>query len=565
MAVLAAVVNPLIASADSPRQGGTLTFVTQAKQLASADPTVAYTGQDISFLDSYVFRTLVSYTPVPGQPGFQLVPDLATDIGKASDGGKTWTWTLKSGVKWQDGSALTCADVKYGISRVFAQDILPNGPTYAIADLDIPVDAKGNSKYAGPYKKTGQDLFDKAVVCSGNTITLHLNKPVGDFNYFGSYPAMSPVKQTADTGVKYGMSPMALGPYKFADYKIGSDLTLVRNPQWNSSTDSVRHAYPDKIVIRFGVTEQARDQVFLNDSDKSAVNYDQTLLPQNQGTFFHNAKTSSRGLNVVGPYVRYSAFNVSKGHLDCLDVRKAIVSAEDVKSLVQLAGGEEFVGQTGDNILSPLLPDYTHAKFGTGDPSFNPSGNVAQAKQELAAAKSSCPATYAKVTDPKKGFSIDLADTATNRKAAAIWQNSMKRAGMYVTFNYIPSGVYYPTVQNPAKQGDLSGSGWAADWANASTVIPDLFTPGGGFDLSQNANDPAYASFAKDVATAQADTNRADQMKKWQALAQYALDQRWVSLTRFDKIQYTWGSNVGGAQFWLPQGSLIFPDLYLKS
>jgi len=209
-----------------------------------------------------------------------LVPDLATTIGTASDGAKTWTWTLKSGVKWQDGSAVTCADVKYGISRAFAQDIITDGPSYAIQDLDIPVDSSGNSMYLGPYKKTGQALFDKAVTCSGNTLTMHLNKPVGDFNYFGSYPAMSPVKQSADTGANYDSMPMATGPYKIASYTIGTSLQLVRNSNWDASTDGIRNNFPDTITLRFGLSENARDAIFLGDTVPNAVNFDGALLPQ---------------------------------------------------------------------------------------------------------------------------------------------------------------------------------------------------------------------------------------------------------------------------------------------
>ena len=85
------------------------------------------------------------------------VPDLATDTGTSSDGGKNWSFTLKDGIKWEDGKPITCEDFKYGASRVFATDIITGGPNYLLSYLDIPKDPKtGLPAYNGPYKGEGQ-------------------------------------------------------------------------------------------------------------------------------------------------------------------------------------------------------------------------------------------------------------------------------------------------------------------------------------------------------------------------------------------------------------------------
>ena len=82
--------------------------------------------------------------------------------------------------------------------------------------------------------------------------------------------------------------------------------------------------------------------------------------------------------------------------------------------------------------------------------------------------------------------------------------------------------------------------------------------------MNQNWTDPVYADFAAKVAAASAETNRAQQSKDWIALSQFAMDQYWITDPIFNKEQYQWGSQVGGAAFWLPQGSLIFTNLYVK-
>jgi len=137
----------------APQQGGTLTILTQAEQFDHLDPQRNYTGEDLAFANGYITRTLTAYKlSKDGKTAGELVGDLATDTGKATDNGKTWSFTLRDGVKWEDGSDVTCADIKYGVSRTFAQTVITDGPTYAIPYLDIPKDSEGNPTYKGPYE-----------------------------------------------------------------------------------------------------------------------------------------------------------------------------------------------------------------------------------------------------------------------------------------------------------------------------------------------------------------------------------------------------------------------------
>jgi len=167
------------------QKGGTIYILSQNEQFDQVDPQRAYTGEDLAFFGGTIYRSLESYVYDPDPTkGTGLAPDLATYLGTPANGGKDWSFTLRDGVTFQDGSPITCEDIKYGVSRTFATDVINQGPTYAIQYLDIPTDKDGSSMYKGPYKGTGQDLFDKAVECSADhkTITFHLNKPIGDFN-----------------------------------------------------------------------------------------------------------------------------------------------------------------------------------------------------------------------------------------------------------------------------------------------------------------------------------------------------------------------------------------------
>ncbi|NDA83698.1 MAG: hypothetical protein EBY00_03120 [Actinobacteria bacterium] len=441
LATAGVLVGTTSAVAATPKTGGTLYFITHAEQFDHVDPARVYTGRDIAFFNSYLYRNLVSYKPVKGSAGSSLV---GTD-----------------------------------------------GPQYLVQALDIPKNEDGSSKYAGPYKKTGQALFDKAVTCSGNTITFKLNRSFADFNYALTYPAGAPVKASKDTGDKYDLRPFASGPYKIKKYKIGDEMTLVRNTAWKRSSDSFRTPYPDDIVVRFGLAEDVRDQIILEDQIPNTVNLD-GLMPANNTAFFNDPNRQNQRMNVFDPYVRYAAMNVAKGKMDNF----------------------------------------------------------------------SDPAAYKKAT--VDGIVWDIAQSATNQKAAVLIADAAKAAGIVIKFNFIPSGQYYSTVMNTAKQNDISSAGWGADWANASTVIPELFTQEGGFNLSQNWNDAAYAAFKTKSDKAKNETNRAAQAKMWKELAQYVMDQYWIIRPVFSKGQFSWGSKVGGVYYWEPQGTFGFGGLYVN-
>jgi peptide/nickel transport system substrate-binding protein len=124
---------------------------------------------------------------------------------------------------------------------------------------------------------------------------------------------------------------------------------------------------------------------------------------------------------------------------------------------------------------------------------------------------------------------------------------------------------YWPTVMNPETDYDIARGGWGPDWANASTVIPELFTTSGGFNLTRNADDPDYAEFQTKVDAAKKELDRVKQGVMWQELNQYVVDRLWALPGTFLKAQSIWGSKVGNTYQWAPFGSYNYGDLYVKS
>lgn len=542
-------------------KGGTLTILTLDEQFNHLDPQRNYTGEDLAFSSAYLTRTLTSYKiSKDGTEAGTLAPDLATDTGKPIEGGKSWEFTLKDGSKFQDGSDITCADVKYGVSRTFAQTVITDGPTYAISLLDIPKDKKGDPTYKGPYETSGNDTaaFDKAVECSpdNKTITFHLAKAAGDFNYTVTLSSFSPVPKAKDTGEKYDDKIVSSGPYQITEYTKGQQLVLDRNPNWSATQDTYRAALPDKVVVKFGVPSPVMDQRLQADAgaDQAALSRD-GLDTASLTTVFNDQRFADRRVNEFDPYVRYIAINTKK--VPNLKHRQAILAAADRAQLRTIAGGA-YAGDLADGVIKPNLPaDY--APSGLWDTLLGAkvpdSGDPALAKKLIAESGA-----------PMPSLTYDYNKTPVNDKGAAALQSSLAKAGITVKLNGIEQGKYYSTVLDPAKENEMALAGWGPDWLNASTVIPELFTPAGGFNLSQ-ADDKAFT--AKSDA-AKAETDRAKQGEAWKALNKEAMAQAWVLPTRFGREQRLAGSKVGSVSggeavyIWAPYGSWSYADLYVK-
>jgi peptide/nickel transport system substrate-binding protein len=113
----------------TPHKGCTLTVLSN-QDFTHLDPARNWVMTDMEFGTRLLYRTLVTYKAAPGAAGSELVPDLATDLGSPSNGARTWTFHLRPGVKYEDGSPVTAQDVKYNVERSFSPE-LPGGADYA--------------------------------------------------------------------------------------------------------------------------------------------------------------------------------------------------------------------------------------------------------------------------------------------------------------------------------------------------------------------------------------------------------------------------------------------------
>jgi len=475
----------------SPAAGGNL-YVLRQGPVATWDPQRLNVGADMAFAGRVFLRTLTAWGPATRPDTLPaLAPDLATDTGKVADGGKTWSFTLRDDVAWQDGKPVTCADLKYGISRTYATTEITGGLTYALDFLDVPYNDDGSSVYAGPYKKTGQAVFDKAVTCSGRTIKFKLAKAVPDFNQVLALSAFAPVRADKDHGAKSATEIFSNGPYMLKGaWLVGRGATFVRNPAWHPTADRIRKARPAAMVYQEGVPVQTvLSRIMTNaGSDSLAVTADSA--PQVlQNDILSNPEIQARSSNPRGPFVDYLLPNFSRPTMTDPRVRQALAMATNREAYVTGLGGGA-AAETTHAMINKSLPAYRD---------FNPlgvppRGDAAKARTLLQASGLTLPV---KITVAyRKGPPADNAMVAL--------QQGWQAAGFSVTLQGIAKDYFtnIASVRN-SRNYDVMWAVGSAEWPSGSSVIPSLFDSR--LNLSADSSGQDYGRFDSPAFSAKID------------------------------------------------------------
>jgi peptide/nickel transport system substrate-binding protein len=321
-------------------QGGKVTVLTAGVPF-TFDPTRAY-YTDSTAIMSLVTRALTQYVYDPESNDMILAPDMATDLGTPNEDNTEWTFTLKEGLKYEDGTDVKPEDVAYAVSRSFAIEELPDGPTY---QLQFFLDG---DTYKGPYKDKSPY---KGVEVNGNDITIKMSRPFPEMDYYASFPVFTGIPQAKDTKEEYGNHPLATGPYMFSDYKPGSSLTLVKNPNWDPATDPGRIQAVDEWDFKFGEDTAKIENTILSDTGdgQTTLTYDNVTPPT-----YKKVTTDSPDRLVVGTSPCTFMWYMDMTKITDINVRKAVGYAYPYVDAWKAAG--EIVGLTRVPSTSILPP-----------------------------------------------------------------------------------------------------------------------------------------------------------------------------------------------------------------
>ena len=188
------------------------------------------------------------FKSAPGEAGNELVPDLAEALGEPSDDAKTWTYKLRQGVKFEDGTEVTVGGREVRRLRSTDKETFPNGPTYFDDFLDLPRATRV------PYKTPDMNTDSAIETPDDYTIVFHLKQAVRRLRLPRAAAAdRCRCPQDKDTGAKYRNTSSPPVRTSSTTYEPGKSFTLVRNPEWDPATDPNRKALPDRIEVTLNV------------------------------------------------------------------------------------------------------------------------------------------------------------------------------------------------------------------------------------------------------------------------------------------------------------------------
>jgi len=437
------------------KKGGTLRINLSETDFEFLDPALSYdsAGWQVLFATN---MTLLNYPDKPAPQGNRLTPEAAAAFPTVSRDGKTYTFTVRSGLKFSDGSAVTAAAFKRAIER--AADPNEGSPAIAFLHTVVGADARNEGK-AGSV--TG-------VRASGQKLTVRLTKADPTFLAQIAMPFFAAVKPNMPINPKGENVYPSAGPYHIVSRDVGRQLVLARNPNYKGS----RPANADRIVITV-LTDQA--QSFLQ-TKAGQVDYDMGGLPPtaHQELFNRYGVNKSRYFVNPGVNVFYVALNTSRPAFKDLKVRQAVNYAIDRPAMLRVGG--LLAGKRTDQILPPSMRGFRDAKLYPikgADP--------AKAKQLSGGASSN--------------VTILHTTSASSVARGQILQFNLKQMGLNPTLKPQPFGVAIKTAGD--KQGDFDAFliGWLADYPDPFDFI-NVLMDGNNIQDSNNSN-YAYLNIAK--------------------------------------------------------------------
>ncbi|MDX6394396.1 MAG: peptide/nickel transport system substrate-binding protein [Streptosporangiaceae bacterium] len=461
----------------TPKKGGTLNMLGQG-DVDFMDPNISY--YTIGGLGQRMWiRGLYAYAAIPGKTTLPS-PDLATAAPTVSNGGKSYAVTIRSGAQWDTSPArpVTAADALLGLKR----SCNPVQPFGGLPDFETLI--AGYQAFCTDFAKLGSTATVAAiksfinshqisgVTVSGQTITYTLVHPA---SYFGTMLTLDPFNPAPAESLNYipasaasQQHPIADGPYTVQSYVPTRSIVFVRNPAWKASSDPIRKAYVDKIVVSETGNQPSVQQQLQTNTSAAGMEFDAFppvaatagLISQMNAGLNHNFNLGPTYSS--NPYVVYNQVSPNNGGaLAKVAVRQAINYGINRSHLIQDAGG------------ASVSPPLTHiVPPGINGSQDLPSGydpyplNLSKAKSLLASA------------GYKNGLNLTLLyrpSSTIEAKMVQTLQSDLAKIGVKIKLlSATPSDFYtkYLEVPTAAKSGvwDIALAGWGPDWYGDAAV-----------------------------------------------------------------------------------------------
>jgi peptide/nickel transport system substrate-binding protein len=488
---------------NDPHRGGKLRLLASAGA-GTLDPQVNYTLQFGQVFQA-VYDNLVSFRKAPGAEAFTVVPNLAEAVPQPTDGGKTYVFKLRRGIRFSDGREVGVDDVAASLRRIF-KVLSPTAGTF-YADI---LGAGACLKTPATCTLAGGVATD----AKAGTVTIRLAKPDPEFLFKLAFahaailPADAPAKDT-------GVTPIpGTGAYRIVSYDPKKQLKLARNPHFKEwSADAQPDGYVDEVDYDFGLSSE--DQV--------------TAIANGQADWMFNPVPADRLTELGTKYAKqvkvspltalyYVAMNTRLPPFDNAKARQALNLAIDRNALVKLYGGANLATPTCQ-VLPPRLPGHEPHCPWTKNPGS--AWSAPDLERARALVKDSGTAGQ-KVT-------LIVRDIAVDRQMGTYLQSVLKSLGYDASVKALSDTIQFTYIQNTNNKVQVSLTSWYQDYPAASNFLNVLFScasfrPGSdsSINISGWCNQALDAQMAQAMSTGVTDPAAAN--KLWAAVDRRVTD-----------------------------------------
>jgi peptide/nickel transport system substrate-binding protein len=401
------------------------------------DPQLGYTTQSveatwISYLGLY------TYAHANGEAGGKVIPGLASDYPEVTNGGKTYTMTLRSGLKYSDGSAVKASDFRYTIQRAIKTPW--GGKSFFTGYIAgaLAYDTKKSDTISGI----------KADDASGK-ITITLTQPYGAFLNLLAFPAAGLVPSGTKISNLSNNPPPGVGPYTIKNVVPNRSFDVVRNPSWKA--DTVPGVPPGKvdISVKIATNTQTEAEQVLNDQ-ADVFDWGDQLPPSLLAQVDAKAKDRYAKQNTISTF--YFFLNVKTKPFNNQLAREAVNYAIDRRALARLNGGN-FKPTCW--FLPEGLPGHPTGPCPYGDPNKPP--DMAKAKQLLQqSGMAGQPVTvWGETRSPRKEF-------------VSYFTSVLNQLGFKAKSKILADAQYFPTIGNLKLNPQTGFADWNQDFPNPS-------------------------------------------------------------------------------------------------
>jgi peptide/nickel transport system substrate-binding protein len=463
-----------------PARGGTFRMEnTDFAQSSGFDPTGEYFGSDWMLYSNLMIRTLVGYPFTSNsEGGSEPVPDLATELPEPTDGGKTYTFTLKDGVDFGPpvNRPVTAKDIKYAMERMTQPGLAQYANYYfPIVGFQEAFDGGGGtvSGITAPDDKT---------------LVIKLKQPVGDFLYRMAMPATGPIPEEVakchTNAGEYGRFIISTGPYMIdgadklnisscgaqkpiSGFNLSTGLNLVRNPSYNPASDdaAIRESFPDRFEIGINSNlDNIFDKIERGELEASLEAPPNAVLRR----YLQDPENRERLRVNPGDRIWYLYMNLTTPPFDDVNVRKAMNLVMDLEG-IQRAWGGPVQGATPTHVLpqSVLQIDdyfpYQQAPF---------AGDVEAAKEAMKLSPYDTDKDGLCDAAPCKNVLHVNRNFAPWSSHTAIVEQSAAQIGIEMTSREASRSAIQDLTGRPSRKVESSsGTGWGKDYADPSTFM----------------------------------------------------------------------------------------------